>query len=188
MPGAENLQPLPGSNHIKVIRADGGELRIELRPGHATKLIFMAIYAAIAGYAGWRIFRSGGPPPVPESGSMRFGRILIVMLMFPVAFLYATTILWLPLGSEILVINGNVLSMTQAVAGFRSTDEFDLWKIHRLRYEPISGRGFRMTIRFEHAQLNHGFGKDLTEVEARWLIDLIQTRIDGSRKSPEGAA
>lgn len=62
--------------------------------------------------------------------------------------------------------------------GIRSTDEFDLPGISHLRYEPHSAKGLRTTIRFERATQPFGFGKDLDESAARWLIDLIQSRID----------
>lgn len=43
-------------------------------------------------------------------------------------------------------------------------------------YEPQSGRGYRRTICFEHMAVPFAFGKNLTGLEARWLIDLNQNR------------
>jgi hypothetical protein len=57
-------------------------------------------------------------------------------------------------------------------------DEFNIALIRKLRYEPKSGRGYRQTICFDHMALPFAFGKNLTELEARWLINLIQSRID----------
>lgn len=189
MPAIETVPP-PGSCHVEV-RQSGHDLRIVLRPSVAEELRFvllLAVFGACA-WLGSSEAGSGFTSARPAETTSQF--VVRLIVTFPILWLLIVGILaawfWLPFGRENLLFSGSKLQIDDTIfglgMGMGSTDEFDLALIRKLRYEPRAGRGYRQTVGLEHMALPFAFGKNLTESEARWLIDLIQAKID-QLKSP----
>ena len=88
-------------------------------------------------------------------------------------FAFLGLFLWARIGFEALTIDGHKLSLYKGA----TTISFDLNRIHGIRYERAAHRFGNSSIRLEHAAQVFRFGRDLTEPEARWVIDLLQSFI-----------
>lgn len=171
-----DLQPPPNSKHIRIVMEGKDVLRIELGPGRVAKAIRLAFIGGLACFLiimTWpefliwlRSFTVAG----------LFGLLVLLTVMGPVLYITGP---WLWFGKEILLIRGRRFRVYQGLEKVPEfSDELDLGGIQRLRYEPFRSQYYRATIQFHHGYLDYSFGKDLTESEARWIVGLIQFRID----------
>ncbi len=189
MEPAKDAAPPPGSRHVEV-RQSGGDLHIVLRPSVVEEFSFVLLLAGVGAGVGafaWLRFSNAGPgsaagPPTETTSQIVVRLIATLPILWLVFVAMAVQLFWLPFGRESLLFRGSKLQIDDRIfgvgMGLGTTDEFDIALLRKLRYEPKSGRGYRQTICFEHMALTFAFGKNLTELEARWLIDLIQSKID----------
>jgi hypothetical protein len=187
----------PGSRHAE-LRQSGDDLRIVLRPSVAEEFRFVFFLAGVGAFAWWQSSNAGpgsasGRPA--ETTSQIVVRLIATLPILGLLFAaIAAQLFWLPFGRENLLFSGSKLKIDDRIfglgMGMGTTDEFEIALIRNLRYEPKSGRWYRHTICFEHMALPFAFGKNLTESEARWLIDLIQSQIDRLKSpcTPSGEA
>jgi len=182
--------PPPGSRHVEVRRSDD-DLHIVLRPSVVEEFLFVLLLAGLGTFVWWRFSNAASRSPSRRPAETTSQIVVLLIATLPIFWLVfamiAAQLFWLPFGRENLVFSGPKLQIDDRLfglgMGLGPTDEFNIALIRKLRYEPRSGRGYRQTICFEHMAVPFAFGKNLTELEARWLIDLIQSKIE-QLKSP----
>jgi hypothetical protein len=188
-PAIHGAPPL-GSRHVEV-RQSGDDLHIVLRSSVVEEFLFVLLLAGVGVFAWWRFSNAGPGSPSKRPPETTSQIVVLLIATLPILWLLfaaiAAHLFWLPFGRENLIFSGPKLQIDDRLfglgMGLGPTDEFNIALIRKLRYEPKSGRGYRQTVCFEHMAVPFAFGKNLTELEARWLIDLIQSKIE-QLKSP----
>lgn len=138
------------------------------------RILFFSVWMV-----GWYFGESSELPKLIKG--IHSGKVLIFGLVWLVMWtsfglLFGSWIIWRLLGSEVIAVMNERLSLRKQIAGIGTSREFEISQIAALRFRPEYGSGKRYQeshIEFDYGAKTYNFGTGIQPAEASQLLALV---------------